>query len=496
MFKEIFKEIQDHIIAEAEKHIARHHAYHNRLALEHLREKNRLVAAPGKTVHTPTSWGANRLFNPFYVKIHARPIAFSIASRITSGAYTPHNPFIRQIPKPSGGTRDVSTFQIPDAAVSLWAYENLMRKNRHRLSSFAYAYRNDRNAHYAVQDMYIDFKQRKRLFVAEYDFSKFFDSINHTYLLAQLDENGFLVSDIDLQIIKAFISKQEVGVPQGTSISLFLANVVCWWLDHELEHLGVKFARYADDTVIWGASYDSICRSYAVIEEFSKRSGVSINIGKSKGISLVTTECNIAEFANPKEHVDFLGYKVSLTCSAIKDSSVAKIKKHIQQLLYMSLVKPITDHNWRSDRIIPHKNIDKDLGSVMHQIRRYLYGNLTEVTLKKFERGMIRKISFKGLMSYYPFVDDINQLKQLDSWLANAIFRFLHARTKLIHHAYSIPLKTFPWNVSPSDIVARFKHDYYLCIPSFLRIHNAIRLGMTHQGPFFKDSYLYTDTRA
>jgi hypothetical protein len=44
---------------------------------------------------------------------------------------------------------------------------------------------------------------------------------------------------------------QGFGIPQGTSISLFLANVAAYALDRRLETLGVGFVRYADDTIIW-----------------------------------------------------------------------------------------------------------------------------------------------------------------------------------------------------------------------------------------------------
>lgn len=55
-------------------------------------------------------------------------------------------------------------------------------KNRHRFSLFSYAYRNDRNVHFAIQDISVELSQGSRIFVAEFDFSKFFDSNSHKYL--------------------------------------------------------------------------------------------------------------------------------------------------------------------------------------------------------------------------------------------------------------------------------------------------------------------------
>ncbi len=48
------------------------------------------------------------------------------------------------------------------------------------------------------------------------------------------------------------------------------------------------------------------------------------------------------------------------------------------------------------------------------QIRRYLYGNLNETVLKKYLNGAYKRLTFKGIMSFYPLIDDKNQLHELD----------------------------------------------------------------------------------
>lgn len=98
-------------------------------------------------------------------------------------------------------------------------------------------------------------KLHPRLFIAEFDFSDFFWNINHEYLFNQFDQNGFIINEYERTLIKAFVRVNERGIPQGTSISLFLANLVCWKLDRAFESEGLRFARYADDTVIWSNDY-------------------------------------------------------------------------------------------------------------------------------------------------------------------------------------------------------------------------------------------------
>lgn len=274
---------------EALKLSQRHHAYHNALELEHIRKSRRVSNPNRKRVKIPEHWLEEKKNNPFYVNKHKRQIAHSIAKKIKDGSYTPNCPKIKKIPKSSGGSRNVTIYQIPDAAVSKLFYQRLLRKNRHRFSSFSYAYRNDRNVHFAIQDISIELSQASRVFVAEFDFSKFFDSINHDYLFEQFKKNGFLISGQEKNIIQAFLrtATEGVGIPQGTSISLFLANLVCWKLDKGLEQAGLRFARYADDTVIWSNDYQKISIAYDIISDFAKSAGVDINVSKSGGISLL-----------------------------------------------------------------------------------------------------------------------------------------------------------------------------------------------------------------
>src|SRR5690606_6503196 len=137
----------------------------------------------------------DKKYNPFYVFKRKEQIAKSVSRKILDGSYLPNEPVVKEIPKPNGGKRKISVYQIQDSAVSDRFYHNLLSKNKHRFSSLTYAYRNDRNTHYAIQDIANELKQVPRIFVAEFDFSDFFGSINHDYLFSQLDLNAFLWSE-------------------------------------------------------------------------------------------------------------------------------------------------------------------------------------------------------------------------------------------------------------------------------------------------------------
>ncbi len=290
--------LEKEIRGESQKHIDRYHAYHNAVHVEFLRNSKRLASPPPKVIKKPDYWEIDPKFNPFYVRRRARSIARSIARKIASGDYEPEPPHKKKIRKVDGGFRPITVYQIPDAAISRIYFERMLAKNRHRFSAFSYAYRDDKNVHFAIQDMALDLSRDKRSFVAEFDFSDFFGSISHAYLRDQFDENGFFISEDERSVISAFLKDRSCGIPQGTSISLFLANLVCWRLDHALERAGLKFARYADDTIVWGQSYDRICSAFSIINNFSASSDVQINVKKSDGISLLTAKDLPTELAS------------------------------------------------------------------------------------------------------------------------------------------------------------------------------------------------------
>lgn len=481
--------IKRYIEIEAKKHSERYHTYHNALHIEHERNRKRFGKNYGdKVVKKPYVWSINKKYNPFYVLKNLDRISEVIANKIIKGTYRPHDPYIQKIPKNNDETRTITVYQIPDAAVSNYLYNRLLSKNRHRLSSLSYAYRNDRNVHFAIQDIGLELQSRSRLFISEFDFSDFFGSINHTYLFAQLHKNGFMVSEFETDLIKGFLDRLDRGIPQGTSVSLFLANIVCWELDRRLESEGLRFARYADDTVIWSSDYTKICKSFDIISKFSNEAGIAINADKSDGINLMVKPGLPSEFKATKEYLEFLGYKLSLDKISIKEESVKKIKKQISYLLYKNLIKPINGYQLKSI-IVPSNNEDPAFVTAIMQIRRYLYGNLSEAKLKSFLNGKYKRIRFKGIMSFYPLIDDVEQLKELDGWLVSTIYNSLKLREKLFIQKNITRISyNFPFNVSRNDFINRCRYMSYKGnkglyeIPSFLRIYNGIKNGIINNG--------------
>ena len=127
---DLHEQITWYIENEAEKLALRHHAYHNALYIENERKLSRSSSPTNlKSVVKPPHWLDDRKFDPFYVKKHAKTIAYSIAKKIESKTYEPFTPSKNKIAKSSGGYREVAVYQIPDAAISTFFYHRLLKKD-------------------------------------------------------------------------------------------------------------------------------------------------------------------------------------------------------------------------------------------------------------------------------------------------------------------------------------------------------------------------------
>jgi RNA-directed DNA polymerase len=429
---------------EAHKLIRRHQKYLSDLAANIRREERRSGAVTPKIMHMPAYWSADLGFCPYYVKSHAGGIAYAIDKALASGQYRPRPAAKYFVPKADGRLREVSVFQVADNAVSNLTFSRLIDKNAKHLSAHAYAYRRDLTVHDAVLHIFSDFQAKSRIFVAEFDFSKFFDSISHDHIRRVLTDQRFFLTEREHKVINAFLKAPSIeiseysrktdkerdrGIPQGTSISLFLANVAAYPLDRKLEALGVGFARYADDTLIWGDNYDIVCRAVNALEETAYEMGVQLNFVKSEGISILCPQGLAAEF-KAKSSVSFVGYQIGSQIISMRESTLRRSRARISYLIYSNLLQEP-----KKGRILIERlafGIDRDYLIMLAQLRRYLYGELTEKQLRKYMARQTPLIRYHGLMSFYPIVNDEALLKHLDGWLLNSVHRALRLRAKLL----------------------------------------------------------------
>lgn len=492
--------IKNFLKLECDKHVLRHFEYLKQLQ-DHVDRKSRREGKPvTKRIYRRPWWPVDDRFNPFKIRTKRRldVFAYTLAKKVRNRSYRPGTALVHYVRKEDGSPRKLNIFQLPDAAISTLVYKSLLHKNLPRLSSYSYAYREDRTPHDAVNEIFSEWKNLDRVYVAEYDFSKFFDEISHDYLWETLRKHKFIVGPSERNVIDAFLKSSAAelasypdnamprikGIPQGTSISLFLANVACWELDRRLERLGVGFARYADDTLIWSREYDNVVRAYYAIDEGAALMGVPLNLVKSSGISL------LSRVGQPemkvKNAIGYLGYEISLDNISIADKAVEKIKARMSFLAYQNLLQPLIQKKI-FNKVRLTTSADLDYVTALRQLRFYLYGGLTEDRLRQYMDGRISSLNFRGVMSYYPLVTDIKQLANLDGWLEYVLRQTLKRRQELWqkHDGSSLPgpipgwidkIKDLAFTPLSSGVVADLR------LPSFRLINRALRYAITQRG--------------
>jgi len=183
------EELQQALVREADKQIRRHFANLETKAKHrhnYAKRTGKVALRPGRSV--TRHWGLDQQFDPFYVRKHSGSIAHALEASIRRGDYKPRPSLRIEIPKPNGGTRAISIFTVVDAAVSYWLFQRLLDRNTPVFSGYSYAYRSDRNAQHAIEHLFRAMKGRQSIYVLEYDFTRYFDSVNHKYLLNVIAE--------------------------------------------------------------------------------------------------------------------------------------------------------------------------------------------------------------------------------------------------------------------------------------------------------------------
>lgn len=434
-------------------------------------------------MRNPSYWQYDKHFDPVYCIKHARFIAKGIWSRIQQQTYEPRPSIQFTIDKPGGGHREIMVFSIPDSAVANILHRKLTARNRGLFSSYSFAYRPDKTIFEAIIHLQ-RMMQPSKTYVLQYDYSKYFDTIDHAYLEKLIHESSFVISKAERGIIKAFLRHKylpitswqtrqwltrEKGVPQGSSLSLFLSNLAAQELDMELERLNGSFVRFADDALAVAHSYADARNIELEFRRHCLKTGVRINFEKSSGITLLAGRKSDDDrnfFVDGDDggdlaqigFVDFLGHRVSAAEIDLTNKAVKRIKRKVSKIIYIHLLqyprsKPPLPIN--PARLGPGF-LDWDLITCINEIRRYIYGGLRHVDLTRFIYQDIKLKYVRGLLGFYPLVTHPRTLKALDGWLKNIMARAIRERNKLIASqglpTYAIShddLLSGTWHVSP-----------------------------------------------
>src|SRR5882724_4984693 len=213
-----------------------------------------------------------------------------IRTKMREGSYEPKPVRRVEIPKSGGGVRMLGIPTLMDRMIQQAIGQVLMEEYDGSFSDSSYGFRPGRNAQQAV------LQARKYInegcsHVVDIDLEKFFDRVNHDYLLNLLSER--IKDKPALKLIHRYLrtgameggvaTVNREGTPQGGPLSPILSNVLLDKLDKELERRGHRFVRYADDLQVYVGSERGAERVLGSVSRYiEKELKLVVNRTKSK----------------------------------------------------------------------------------------------------------------------------------------------------------------------------------------------------------------------
>jgi RNA-directed DNA polymerase len=235
------------------------------------------------------------------------------------------------IPKASGGERPLGIPTVLDRVIQQAIAQVIGPLFEPHFSTYSYGFRPGRRARMALAEMEEAHREGLRYGV-DCDLKSFFDTVNHSLLMNRLAKR---ISDRRvLRLIGRYLRAGVIlpdgrreptscGVPQGGPLSPLLANVMLDDLDKELERRGRRFARYADDFLIFVRSQRAAKRVLHSISRFIEgHLRLRVNPNKSKAARL--SACS------------FLGFELRRAKLHWTDAAVKRFKERVREITHRS----------------------------------------------------------------------------------------------------------------------------------------------------------------
>jgi len=263
-------------------------------------------------------------------KSHVQAVWPVVKTAIQEGKYQPSAVRKVEIPKPGGGIRTLGIPTLLDRMIQQAIAQQLMLIYDETFSKNSYGFRPGRNAHQALLQarQYVNAGYSH---VVDIDMAKFFDRVNHDYLMNLLSErikdkrvlkliHRYLKSGA---MIEGIATVNKEGTPQGGPLSPILSNILLDKLDKELQSRGHRFVRYADDICVFVKSKRSSERVLKSVSAYIEKE-LKLEVNQSKSVATRPWKSKLLGYS-------FYHKKGEKGLKIAKDS-IAKYKSKVQQI--------------------------------------------------------------------------------------------------------------------------------------------------------------------